>query len=128
VRGTRICPRLEPRATIPALKLFDINILPASDCAPRFYSAFSANSMMAKIQGEGYPPDSHASPILGSRSRIVFEINRLRAGTRSHRNFDAATHRLQRTLQILNQIIHILNAHRQPNHLLRYAHLRPLLG
>ena len=34
-------------------KFFEIKILPVSDCAPRFYSAFSANSLMAKIPEGG---------------------------------------------------------------------------
>ena len=49
------CPVLELRHKGVLAKFFDTKILPASDCAPRFYSAFSANSLMAKIQGGGVP-------------------------------------------------------------------------
>jgi hypothetical protein len=38
------------------------------------------------------------------------------------------THRGESLLQIGNQIVRILNSHRQPDQLLGHAHLLPLLG
>jgi hypothetical protein len=52
-----------------ASKLFEIKILPATDCAPRSFFPFPSNSMIPTYRaGRGYP-DMSRSPILGTPIR-----------------------------------------------------------
>ena len=47
---------------LPATKLFEIKILPATDCAPSIFWAFPANSMIPENRGgRGYPKSPHPS-------------------------------------------------------------------
>jgi hypothetical protein len=74
VRRDRTRPVLGISPTLSTSKFFDIKILPASDCAPRFTFQFHANPMIPIDQGGGgYPSNAQAVPFRERRRKLYFQ-------------------------------------------------------
>jgi len=104
---------------------------------------FPANPMILKIEkGSGTCEKGHShlgttwpeKKFLRPTHRQRFDKVRRKRGAplppraRSHRNCHHSTDSLQRVLQIGDQIVGVLDSHRQPHHLLGDSHFRALLG